>query len=62
MNIGFTARGTKGGNVTVKYSDGREVSVTDSCDDATANMIAASYRGKYPVTATGNLVSHVEMD
>ena len=66
MQIGFEARGTRGGNVTVRYDDtGKEVSVAPGSGGDTVDYLTAeAYRAAYPdgeVMARGTITVKVEM-
>jgi hypothetical protein len=64
MELGFQARGTAGGNVTVRYDNGKEVAVGAASIDGVDILAAAAYRAKYPdgeVTARGTLTISAEM-
>jgi hypothetical protein len=58
MELGFTARGTKKGNVTVTFDSGREISVSTGSLDEAGRAIAEMYFDKYPegeVSARGTI-------
>jgi hypothetical protein len=64
MQIGFEARGTKGGNVTVRYDNGKEVSVSGASATGIDTLVADTYRAKYPdgeVTARGSVTVSAEV-
>jgi hypothetical protein len=66
MQLGFEARGTAGGNVTIRYDNGKEVAVTGGGGgDAVDALAAEAYRAKHPngeVTARGTVTTSVEVE
>ena len=65
MNIGFSVRGTKGGNVTVTFNSGREASISPYSGDETSNLIAEAYFAAHPngeVVARGTITVSAEVE